>query len=217
MYLICTRRPTRWCRCSSDAVARWPHRARDRRHAHPAARDGIPDKRSGSGRHAPRNPAPIAIRPRQFAVGVRAAYFLEQFFRAKTATERDGHQMLHQHVERLVRHRTTFDLPFGDGMRRHRLLPETPGCWSAPASRARRVPAHDRCVRLAAADVQRPSRCRSAARVRPARNRRRGPGSMYRYGFQFSLLHPCSTQSRTSLSERAVMQRDQAGPVGPRG
>lgn len=46
--------------------------------------------------------------------------FVVQLARIEAAADRDGDEMLNQHVERLVRRIAAFDLPFVDGFTRGR-------------------------------------------------------------------------------------------------
>ncbi len=62
--------------------------------------------------HERQRPLPLVVV--QLAIGPGLAHFGEEFFGAETATQRHADQVLHQHIQRLLRGAAGLDPAFGD-------------------------------------------------------------------------------------------------------
>jgi hypothetical protein len=123
---------------------------------------------------------PVELGAREVAVGPGAAHLGIQRIGVEAAAQRHGHQVLHQHVQRLVGAGALLHCgPPGAAWRAAAPRP-APACWWAPASGGWAGPAHARCGPRAAACAPRPWQSRSAARAPPAGSPRPGPATRWR-------------------------------------
>lgn len=159
---------------------------------------------------------PEELLAREMAVSVGGAHFVEQLVGPEAAAERHGDEVLHQHVQRLVGRRAFLDAPGERGTSRRGRLDEfqrvrgherdaarAPGCMTA-APRALQQARHP----FRGADLQHPLDGQEVH----AEVERRGGHHRLEPTFLEPELHPFARV----LVDRAVMQRDEAGPVRPR-
>ena len=165
-------------------------------------------RRARRSRAPSRTPSRVSV-----AVGVARCALRRTARRRETAAERDADQVLHQHVERLVGRDALLDAP---GLRR--------------AARRRRLDEFERVgrhqrdaagapgrVAAAAGALQQPRHALGRADLQHALDRQEVDAEVERRGGDHRLQRalpsgPASTQSRTSLVERAVVQRDRCRP-----
>ena len=212
------RRP-RSCRSTSDAAARSPilHDVHARRHATmPRILRDTRVSASPPSRDEPQHPRPLVVG--QAGVRPRRPHLGEQLVRLEAAAQRDGHEVLRQHVERAL------DRQAAPRSRRAR-HPSRAAATSISSSafvgtHVTRLTAPGRCP-------LRPARCSSRAtpfglptwstRSTGEKSTPRSSDDVATTQRSAPVAQPCFDPIAPRAIERSVVQRDHARPVGTRG
>ena len=181
---------------------------------HHAAVVGVRGQRGAALAHKVQTPLPSVVG--QVGVSGGAADFGQQCVGHKATAQGHCHQVLHQHIERLLWRVARFDVArlhrrarrhaFDDfqAVGRHDAHPRWPARTVARAAGALQQPRHA----FGRSDLQHPFHRRKVhAQVQAAGAHHRAQGTVLQAGF-----HPLAHRA----VERAVVQCDLPGPVGPR-
>ena len=175
---------------------------------------GVDAQAVAAAHHEVQRPGPGVVGQR--AVAPAVAHLGQHLFGEEAAAQRHAHQVLHQHVQRRIRRRSRLHAAGQRGAARgHRLH---------QLQRVRRHQRHaagaPRLVAAAAGALQQPRHALGAADLQHAFHRQEVHAQVQRRGGDHG-LERAGLQARLdpfahALVQRAVVQRDAAGPVGPR-
>ena len=158
---------------------------------------------------------PLELGARELAVGMRAAHLGVQRLRLEAAAQRHGDEVLHQHVQRLVRRGALLDAPGLRGTARGGRLDQLQRVGRHERDAAR----PPRRMAAAAGALQQPRDALRRADLQHALHRQEVHAQVQRRGGDHRLQPPFLQAQLDPLAhllvERAVVQRDEARPFGP--
>ena len=159
---------------------------------------------------------PLPFFRREVAVRPRAFHFLVKRFGTEAAAQRDGDEVLHEHVERLVRHLPRLDAARGHGALGARRFQQ----FQAVRRHERHARDAARRVAAAARPLQQPRDALGAAHLQHALDGQEIDAEVQARrahdGFQVAPFEARLDPFAHLAVERAVVQRDEAGPVRAR-